>query len=154
MTVFPTPNRINVIIRIDNANINIVASKRQDAAVTVEAQNVNKEKDVEAAKNVIIELVNNVLHVKTTKTWQRFTNKNKAAVNINLELPTGSSIATKIAVGTITCKGELGDAAVKTGKGNINVEHVNFLLAKTSFGDITVTTANDHMHNRRLDMFV
>lgn len=140
MPTFPTPAPVAVKVEIICGDIAINASDRADSVVTVAPRDEHKPADVKAAETAQVELTNGELIVKTAKNWGRLTGpaKKDGLVVVTIDVPTGSSLAATTGMGFIHGEGELADAAVRSGMGDIRLDRVRAFSGKTGFGDVVV----------------
>ena len=59
-------------------------------------------------------------------------------MHVTVEVPTGSTLEASSALGDIRVDGELGECRVKSGMGNIRLDHTGRLTLKTGFGNVAV----------------
>lgn len=136
MPIFQTPNPITADIDLGQGDITITASDRFDTVVLVRPRDESRPADVQAAKNAAINCTASALTVRAVKTWRRFTSKNDGALIVEIQLPTGSSLKASTAMGAVHCEGELADTEIKTGMGNVRLDHVGSLVVKSGMGDV------------------
>jgi DUF4097 and DUF4098 domain-containing protein YvlB len=146
MPVFDTPGPIDVRVELGVGNVRCVASDRTDTVVDVTPSR-NTEEDETAVEQTRVELVSGRLLVKAPKGWRYFGPSSKSgSVEVTIELPTGSRLEADAGMARIGATGRLGDADVKTGGGNITLETVGTLRARTGFGDVTVEASAGAAH--------
>lgn len=140
MTTFQTCGPIAAVIELGCGDVKISASDRTDCVVVIAPRDAAKQVDVQAAGSALVEFTNGILEVRTVKPWRRFIGptKNDGSVVVSVELPSGSSLTATTSMGLVHCEGELTDADIKTGMGDIRADRVGALSAKTGFGSIAV----------------
>lgn len=140
MKTFQTPGPIAAVIELGVGDIKVNASDRDDCTVSIRPRDEGKQADVRAAETTLVEFNNGDLIIRAIKNWRRFTgpNKNDGSIVVEVNLPTGSSLNATTAMGYVNCEGELADTGVKTGMGDIRLDRVGTLTAKTSLGDVIV----------------
>lgn len=145
MTTFPTPTPIGVLIHIGSGDITVTASDRSDTIVAVRPHDENRSADVQAAASALVEFANNVVTVKTVTSWKRVAGPTKkdGSIDVEIQLPTGSTLNAHTGMGSIHAEGELADATVKTGMGDIRLDHVTSLSARSGLGDVVVDSAGN-----------
>ncbi|MEO6472107.1 MAG: DUF4097 family beta strand repeat-containing protein [Aeromicrobium sp.] len=142
MTTYETPEPISVTIDLGVGDVRIVASGRADTVVDVRPSRISKDSDVEAAEQTRIEFVDGRLLVKTPKSWKQYTPFGRdGRVDVTIELPIGSSLQGETGFGKFDSEGELGACRIKTGYGNIRLDHTGALQASTGYGDIDIEHA-------------
>lgn len=140
MNTFQAQGPISARIELLSGDIRVSASDRTDVVVAIAPRDKGKPADVEATRTAHVEFVNDVLDLKTTKSWQRLTGPSKrdGSIVVNVELPSGSSLSAKTGMGFVHCEGELATTATESGIGDIRLDQVGELTAKTGFGDVVV----------------
>lgn len=139
MPVFATPEPISVTIELTMGDARITASDRTDTFVEVSPRDDSKASDIRAAEQTRVEYSNGRLLVKTT---QRSFIGRGSPVDVTLELPTGSQVQGDSGMGEFSCEGHLGECRLKTGMGNIRLDHTGALRLQTGMGNITVDRAS------------
>ncbi|GAA1613378.1 DUF4097 family beta strand repeat-containing protein [Actinoplanes couchii] len=137
MPVFDTPASINVTVEVAVADVWITASDRTDTVVEIRPSNPAIESEVEAASQIRVDYADGVLRIISPRYTFDFSRKRRD-VEVIVEVPTGSAIATEIQAGGFTGAGLFGATRVKTAAGHIRVERTGPLHLSTSAGDVTV----------------
>lgn len=138
MATFPTSEPITATIDVVG-DVRIIASDRDDTVVVVRPADPSKASDVRAAEETLVELTGGQLVVKTPKTWRHFTPFGGAqAVDVVIEVPTGSRVVADSALGQLSSDGELGACRLKTAMGDIRIDRTGALRAVTGFGNLAV----------------
>lgn len=135
MPVFATPEPISVTIEQGMGDARIIASDRSDTVVELRPRDDSKASDIRAAEQTRVEYSSGRLLVKTPK--QRAFGRG-SAVDVTVELPAGSNVHGDTGMGDFGCEGRLGECRLKTGMGNIALEHTSALHLKTGMGNIAV----------------
>jgi DUF4097 and DUF4098 domain-containing protein YvlB len=82
---------------------------------------------------------NGRLQVAVPKSWTRFSFFSAGgAVDVTIELPSGSRVHADCGVGAFDCEGPLGASSFKTGMGNILLDRTDTLYASTGYGEVSV----------------
>jgi DUF4097 and DUF4098 domain-containing protein YvlB len=143
MPFFATPDPITATIDVSLADIRIVAGDRAETTVEVEPADPSDTEDVKAVAKTRVEFADGQLLVKgpkyTTKLWGK-----GGALHVSIELPAGSRVKTTAAMGDVRVSGRLGQSRIKTSVGNIHLDEVAQLEAKSSTGDVTVERVTGH----------
>jgi DUF4097 and DUF4098 domain-containing protein YvlB len=138
MPTFPTPEPIEATVEI-TGDVRLTASDRTDTDVVVRPRDPSKANDVRAAEEAVVELTGGRLLVKTSRRWRVIGPFGKdPAVEVTIELPTGSTAIVDTAMGDVTTDGELGTSRIKTGLGAVRIDQTDALQAKTGLGDLAV----------------
>ena len=140
MNTFQTSAPITAVIELSVGDIKVNASDRADCTVSIRPRDEHRQADVRAAESAHVEYLNGALDVKSVKTWLRLVgpSKNDGAVVVEVNLPTDSSVIATTGMGLVHFEGELADTDVTAGMGDIRLDHVRALKARTGLGDVTV----------------
>lgn len=138
MPVFTTPEPISVTIELSAGDARIVASDRTDTVIEVRPRDDSRAADIRAAEQTRVEYASGRLLVRTT---QRSFFGRGSSVDVTVELPAGSHVQGDSGMGDFGGEGELGDCRLKTGMGNIRLDHASALHLKTGMGNIAVDRA-------------
>ncbi|BCW64312.1 DUF4097 domain-containing protein [Paenarthrobacter sp. MSM-2-10-13] len=142
MATFQTPQPIAVVIDVSvRGDIQVVAQDRHDTEVTVQPRKATRNLDVKMAEQTTVDYSDGRLQVRLHPSFRHSWFSDGGAVEITVEVPTGSSLELKSAMGDLRCEGEFGAADLKTDLGHIRVDHCGELRAHTDMGDITVEHA-------------
>jgi DUF4097 and DUF4098 domain-containing protein YvlB len=137
-----TGHAISATIDVAVGEVRIVATDRADAVVDVRPSDSRRNADVAAAERTRVERGAGRLVVgqaRTLASWAPF--GAHGSVDVEIELPAGSAVTAEIGKGAIRCSGSLGDCRLKTGMGEIEVEHAAAVRLTTGLGDILVEHA-------------
>ncbi|GAB3906368.1 DUF4097 family beta strand repeat-containing protein [Kibdelosporangium lantanae] len=134
MTVFETPEPVNVIVDVALVHVTVVASDRADTVVEVTPTDPKKSKDVTFAENTQVTFNRGELVIRGPKIRSFLTRD--GSVDVSVQLPTGSGLTVKAGLGHVHTQGQLGDCEVSTGAGQVAVDHVADLRVKNSTGTI------------------
>lgn len=142
MATFQTPQPIAVVIDVSvRGDIQVVAQDRHDTEVTVQPRKATRNLDVKMAEQTTVDYSDGRLQVRLHPSFRHSWFSDGGAVEITVEVPTGSSLELKSAMGDLSCDGEFGAADLRTDMGHIRVDHCGELRAHTDMGDITVERA-------------
>jgi hypothetical protein len=138
MPAFDTPNPISVTIDLRLGDVRIIAGDRATTTVDVRPSDSSNDGDTRAAGATRIELASEQLLIKAPKMRQWPARSDGGSVDVTIELPAGSNLDAAGASADFRCDGRLGTCRIKTGLGDIAVEHADRLHLKSGAGDITV----------------
>lgn len=142
MTTFQTPNPIVVDAELGWGDLHVVASDRADTVVEVRPANPDKSGDVRTASDAKVELVGDVLTVRTTKGWLHYTPfGNAGQVDITIQVPEGSEVRGTTGAGRLLAEGTFGVVAYRTGAGDVRVDEAERITARSASGAIIVGRA-------------
>ncbi|OWY59993.1 hypothetical protein B7486_71590, partial [cyanobacterium TDX16] len=120
-------------------DVRLTASDRTDTDVVVRPRDPSKGGDVRLAEQTLVECAGGRLLVKTPKSWKRFTPfGGHEAVEVVIDLPTGSTATVETEMGDVTTDGELGACRVTSGMGSVRIDQTEGLQARSGFGDVVV----------------
>src|SRR5664280_394807 len=120
MPVFTTPEPISVTIELSAGDARIIASDRTDTVIEVRPRDDSKASDIRAAEQTQVEYASGRLLVKSRQ--RNFIYEGARSV--------------------IGGEGHLGECRLKTGMGNIRLDHASALHLKTGMGNIAVDRAS------------
>jgi DUF4097 and DUF4098 domain-containing protein YvlB len=140
MLAFQTPDPISAVIEIVAGDVGITAGERTDTTVEVVPADPVRPADVSAAEETRVEYAAGKLLVRRTKRWKSYSPFGEGGiVDVHIGLPAGSRVTGEVALGAFRSSGTLGDCDVKTGMGDISLEHAAGDGAlKTGSGDVRI----------------
>ncbi|HEY1456155.1 MAG TPA: DUF4097 family beta strand repeat-containing protein [Candidatus Dormibacteraeota bacterium] len=134
---FDTPEAISVDLSVEFGGARIIASDRSTTVVAVRPLSEGRRADVEAAERTRVQFAGGRLEVRTTRTRGLALFIKPGAVEVVIQLPTGSHVKASTAYGDFDAEGRLGDCFFKTSYGTVHVEDAAALTLQTSAGNIT-----------------
>jgi DUF4097 and DUF4098 domain-containing protein YvlB len=139
MATSDTPGPLAVSIEIGVGDVRVIASDRADTRVEVRPSDPARSADVAAAKATVVDCAGGTLSIRAPRRrlWYTLAGPGRESIDLEVSLPSGSSLRAEVGFGAIRCAGALGECDLKTGAGDILVEDVGALLARTGIGDIT-----------------
>lgn len=138
MTTFETPTPVDAHVEIGMGDITIRATDTTRTTVTVQPVRAERRADVEAAEGTTVELVGARLTITSPKLRYFGLLGRGGAVDVTVELPTGSDARATTAFGDIEARGSLRGVTLKTWAGDLRVDEADVVEARTPAGDITV----------------
>jgi hypothetical protein len=139
---FPTSGPIIIDAELGWARLEVVASDRDDAVVTIRPHRAERSGDVRTASEATVELAGDVLTIRTSRSWRyNPLGASKDSVDVTVELPEGSQLRGRLAVGDLVTRGALGATAFRTSAGDLRVDEAGPLELHSSAGSITVGRA-------------
>jgi hypothetical protein len=137
MTRFDTPGPISAVIEIGVGEVRISASERRDTVVDVRPSDDSRRADATAAEQTQVDFAAGRLVVRTARRWRAWSPfSDGGSIDLHVQLPSGSQLSGDAAMGAFRCEGVLGITRVKTGMGDIHVEHAAAASLTTGAGDI------------------
>ncbi|MBV1941853.1 DUF4097 domain-containing protein [Streptomyces sp. BV286] len=136
MPSFDTPEAISATVHVEAGAIRFIAGDRPETVVEVRPRDPKKEPDVRAAEQCEVTCAGGALAVRTP--GQRFRVGRVGAVEVTVELPTGSRIDMSGGAVQVLGEGRLGEVRVKTSSGDVRLETTARLQVTASHGSVTV----------------
>ncbi|GGX14115.1 DUF4097 family beta strand repeat-containing protein [Streptomyces lomondensis] len=135
MPSFDTPAPISVTAYVYGGSVRFTASDRLDTVVEVRPFDPKKDLDTRAAEQTDARYAGGTLTVTTPKANLL---GRGGAVDVTVELPTGSGIDLTCAAANVLGDGRLGEVRVKNSAGDVRLDTTGPLHLKVSHGSITV----------------
>jgi DUF4097 and DUF4098 domain-containing protein YvlB len=142
MPTFATPHPIDLAINLQVGRIDVAASDRTDTVVTLttSSSRPNDRRGVDETKITFDDERLSIIGPKAKISW--IGPNSGDAVDILVELPTGSRLTAEIAVGNVSTTGQLGATRVKSATGTVKLDATADLWLRASHGTATVGTAD------------
>jgi hypothetical protein len=137
MRTFDTPEPVMATIDVGGGHVTLRASDRADTVVEVTPSDPSDDADVRAAEQTMVTCIRGKLVVKGSKKRKLTLLGRGPAVDVVVELPTGSTVSVE-SWGEVTGEGRLGDTRVQTAMGPLRLEQTGPARLRTAAGDITV----------------
>ncbi|MFD9000135.1 DUF4097 domain-containing protein [Streptomyces sp. NPDC059582] len=135
MPSFDTPEPISATAHVDAGSIQFTAGDRLDTVVEVRPRDPERDKDVRAAEQTEVTYAGGVL---TVRTKQRHLVGPGGAVDVTVDLPTGSRVDMTGSWVQVLGEGRLGEVRVKTSSGDVRLDTTGPLSLTAAHGSITV----------------
>ncbi|GAA4954068.1 DUF4097 family beta strand repeat-containing protein [Actinoplanes utahensis] len=136
MPNFNTPAAVAAVLDLPAGNIRIIAADRADSTVEVRPADAGKDRDVKAAEQVEIDYRDGVLRVTAPVRNQYF--GASGAVEVTIQLPTGSRIEAKAATTDFRAVGRLGEVTVEAPQATVKIDEASGVRVTASAGDIAI----------------
>ncbi|MBB5959240.1 DUF4097 and DUF4098 domain-containing protein YvlB [Saccharothrix tamanrassetensis] len=143
MPVFATPGPITATLELVMGETRITAGDRTDTVVDVRPANPDRTGDVKAAEQTRVDFQDGRLVIKTNKLRGMFSFKG-GAVDITIELPTGSSVRGDTALGSVYAQGTFGDFRFRSATGDISLDRAGSTHLHTAMGNVNLIHATGH----------
>jgi hypothetical protein len=140
MPAFNTPEPISAVLDIPAGRIQLVAADRADSAVEVLPADPSKRRDVKAAESAEVGYDDGVLRIQVPAKNQYLGPSGSVAVTVRL--PVGSQVEVKAASAELRATGRLGDVAVNSAHGSIDLEDVASARLALTAGNVSVGRLN------------
>lgn len=134
MPTFPTPEPIDLAVNLQVGDIDVIASNRTDAVVTVSPSSPDKAADRRAAEATRVEFDGARLTVVGPKPKFSLFGPSES-VDVTVELPAGSRFTAESAVGSVRTEGRLGATRIKATTGTVELETTGDLWLRAGHGN-------------------
>lgn len=136
MPVFPTPEPVDLAVNLQVGDIDVIASDRTDAVVTVSPSSPDKAADRRAAEATRVEFDGARLTVVGPKPKFSLFGPSES-VDVTVELPAGSRFTAESAVGSVRTEGRLGATRIKATTGMVELDATGDLWLRAGHGNAT-----------------
>ena len=140
MPTFNTPEPISAVLDIPAGRIQFIAADRADTAVEILPADPSKGRDVTVAEEAKVAYGDGVLRIEVSAKNQYF--GPSGAVAVTVQLPAGSAVEVNAASAELRAVGRLGDVAIESDHGSIDLEDVAGARITTAAGDVSVGRLN------------
>ncbi|MEU4097343.1 DUF4097 family beta strand repeat-containing protein [Streptomyces sp. NPDC026673] len=135
MPSFDTPEPISVTAHVGAGSVRFTASDRRDTVVEVRPLDPKRDKNVRAAEQTEVTYASGVL---TVRTKDRYLIGPTGAVDVTVELPTGSRVEVTGSWTQVLGEGRLGEVRVKTSSNDVRFDTTGPLEMTASHGSVIV----------------
>lgn len=141
MTTFPLSGHLTLDLDLAVGDVRIIATDRADAEVTIAPQRPEKASSVRAAEQTSASMSGNRLIIRNGRGWRTFTPFGTPdAVDITVQVPTGTSVSGSLIAGSVRADGTLGRCELSVTHADLDVDDVAALTVKSSSGSIAAGT--------------
>jgi DUF4097 and DUF4098 domain-containing protein YvlB len=143
MPTFATPRPISAVVDVSGMTLTLHAGEHPETTVDLRPHNPARAADVELAKGTTVDFADGRLVIRsprTTRARLRSLFGGGERVDLDVAVPAGSTLEVR-GWGDITVEGALDTVDIDAGAGDIALDHVGRIRAKTSMGDIRVRSA-------------
>ncbi|MGX4738362.1 DUF4097 family beta strand repeat-containing protein [Kitasatospora griseola] len=155
MQKFATPTAITAVIDIPAGHLRLIAADRTDTVVEVLPANPSKSRDVKAAEQTEVVLADGVLRIVTSDANHRLIGPT-GALEVTVQLPSGSRVEAKAADADLRGVGRLGEVAFESARGPVKVDEAaggRFVLQDGSI-EVGRLTGSARLDTQRGDLTV
>jgi hypothetical protein len=139
MREFATPEPITAAISMYSGQLAIVAGDRTDTVVSVTPRDPGAAADARAAQQTEVDFAAGRLSVKVPDpAWLTGVLGRAPAVDVRIELPTGSSVQAEVVKARIAAEGRLDEVRLDSVSGEAHLDRIGTLHANTVSGHVTV----------------
>jgi DUF4097 and DUF4098 domain-containing protein YvlB len=136
MQKFDTPAPIAVVLDIPAGRVRFIAADRADTAVEVRPADASKSRDVKAAEQTKVEYGDGVLRIEAPTKNQYL--GPSGAIEVTVQLPTGSRVEAKAGAAELRTVGRLGDVAFDGAHGTVELDEAESVRLTAHAGDVSV----------------
>ncbi|WBP87435.1 DUF4097 family beta strand repeat-containing protein [Kitasatospora cathayae] len=137
MQKFASPAPVSAVLDIPAGRIQFIAADRTDTVVEVRPADATKGRDVKAAERVEVTFADGVLRVQAPEAANRVLG-NSGSVEVTVQLPVGSRVDAKAALGEFRGVGRLGDVTLRAAQGTVKLDETAGAQLTLQDGDIAV----------------
>ncbi|MEV7123566.1 DUF4097 family beta strand repeat-containing protein [Kitasatospora griseola] len=155
MQKFATPTAITAVIDIPAGHLRLIAADRTDTVVEVLPANPSKSRDVKAAELTEVAFTDGVLRIVTADANHRLIGPT-GALEVTVQLPSGSRIEAKAADADLRGVGRLGEVTFESARGPVKVDEAaggRFVLQDGSI-EVGRLTGSARLDTQRGDLTV
>ncbi len=161
MPTFPTPHPVSVVIGLAVGDVRIHAAERADTVVEIRPSDPSRAGDVRAAEQARVRYERGELRITAPRGWKQYSPfGGRESIEVSIEVPTGSRVHGESAVGSLYASGTLAECSITAGVGDIQLDRTGDVTLRTGTGDVTVehaagnaeiTTSSGMIRARRID---
>ncbi|WP_029431613.1 DUF4097 family beta strand repeat-containing protein [Blastococcus sp. URHD0036] len=142
MPTFDTPGPIAARIEVVSGTVHVRADDGHDTVVTVRPRNANSSADVTAAEQTRVTFDAGELLVRSTSRPRLLFFGSGPEIEVDVVVPTGSALEVRTTAGEITCTGRLGAVDLESKHGDLRLDRVGSLRARTSSGNVSAAAVD------------
>ncbi|MGA0567993.1 DUF4097 family beta strand repeat-containing protein [Rathayibacter sp. KR2-224] len=137
-TEYDTPQPIQVVLdMLVEVMLTVTATDTTTTTLSIKAGDPTKKDDVRALGEVNVDFVDGVLGVRIARTLRYYTwFSGSPRLIVDITVPTGSDVDAKLGAGNGATEGMLGVCSVRTGAGEIRIEHAGRTTLHSGAGSI------------------
>lgn len=140
MPTFDTPEPTSLAVNLSVGDVSIVAGDRHDTVVDVRPSDPSVDLDVRAAEQTRVEHTGGGIVVKAPKQRGFSLFGKPGSIDVTVELPAGSRVVIEAAIVAVRGSGRIADCRIKTGLGDVQLDHTGPLDLDTGAGSVAVAT--------------
>lgn len=134
---FETPAPISTVLDIPAGRVRLIAADRTDTTVEILPADPAKGRDAKAAEQITVEYGDGVLRIAAPRAKNRLLGAS-GAVEVTVQLPTGSRVEGKAATAELRGVGRLGDITFEAAQGPVKLDETAGVRLTVLDGDVTV----------------
>jgi hypothetical protein len=133
---YDTPEAIAVDLDVEYGGVRLMAGDRTTTVVEVRPAREGRKADIDAAEQTRVNFGGGRLEVRAPKRRGLGLLGRPGAVDVLVQLPSGSHVQGSTAYGDFEAEGRLGDCSFKSSYGTLHVDDAGSLTLQASAGDI------------------
>ncbi|MGF1428596.1 hypothetical protein [Kitasatospora sp. LaBMicrA B282] len=137
MQKFATPAPVSAVLDIAAGRIQAIAADRADTTVEVRPANPAKGRDVKAAEQIAVEFTDGVLRIRSAEPKNQYFGPT-GAVEVTVQLPTGSHLEAHTAACELRGVGRLGEVVFEGAYRQIKIDEAAGVRLTAVDGDVEV----------------
>jgi DUF4097 and DUF4098 domain-containing protein YvlB len=149
MRKFDTSTPVTAVVDIPAGRIQLIAADRTDATVEIRPATPGKGRDAKAADEVQVSYHDGVLRVEAKEPKNRYFG-HSGAVEVTVQLPSGSRVEAKAASAELRGVGRLGHVAFDGRQATVKLDETAGARVTVMDGDITVGRLGDSAELRTM----
>ncbi|MCX5381147.1 DUF4097 family beta strand repeat-containing protein [Streptomyces sp. NBC_00091] len=137
MQKFDTTAPVSAVLDIPAGRVRFIAADRADTTVEVLPADASKGRDVKAAEQTTVDYRDGVLRIEAPEAKNQILGK-FGAVEVTVQLPTGSRVEAKAASAEFQGIGRLGDVALEAAHGTVKLDEAASARLTLQAGDVQI----------------
>lgn len=133
MPTFDTPAPISVMLNLNIGDVRIRASDRDDTVVEIREGDPDSAEDATSAQQTRVEYADGRLLIRAPRPWTRYSPfRTGGAVEVVLDLPTGSDVTCEATVAEVHADGRIGACRITTSVGGLTLDETGPMQLSTT----------------------
>ncbi|MGV9289056.1 DUF4097 family beta strand repeat-containing protein [Streptomyces sp. NPDC003719] len=137
MQKFDTPAPVTTVLDVPVGRVRFIAADRADTVVEVLPANASRSRDVKAAEQTEVTYGDDVLRIKAPEAKNEILGPS-GSIEVTVQLPAGSHIEAKTALGEFRGVGRLGDVSFEGAQGSVKLDETASARLTLQSGDVSV----------------
>lgn len=136
MHTFDTPAPVRVVLAVPAGRVQLTATDRTDTTVEVQPANPSKSRDVHSAEHTTVTYTDGILRIQTGEPKNALLGH--GAVEVTIQLPTGSHLEARTQACELFTTGRLGDITFDGAYREVSIEQAASVRLTAVDGDVEV----------------
>jgi len=138
MPTFDTPEPVKAALDLVLGDVRITAGDAATTVVDVRPSDATDPDDRKAAEMTHVVCVKGHLVVKAPRLRSWLSRRGGGSIDVTIDMPAGSELYSTAGSADVTCDGRIGECRIKTGLGHVRLGETASVSVKTGTGDVTV----------------